>query len=271
MRIVLLLLCLFLSSLSWAGLWPDNIVWKTGQVIAVSQRESEPATVLFEFMTGSRYGHVGLVVVEDGIPWVYEETHPHIQKVSLEDFFSKISTNGKGEKEFTLLKPSVEFNAEENSKLKAFLTDHLEKQTPYNYSGTKNPGRLNCAEFIHEAFNSAEQPPVGSYQEARELNINTLNGTFKQLWGRKNMLETTPIMTPFSIVTSPWLQVEYSNLPYNRVMSDSELFHGWVGTKSYKKFKLHFPALQTDIGQAENELSKVPKATYPSQCGILFL
>jgi hypothetical protein len=266
----ILLFLIFLSPLKPLAQTWRRFNWETGQVLAVSQREREPSTVLFEFLTGSRYGHVGLVVMENNYPWVYEATHPTIQKVSLEEFFEKVTLNDKGEKEFTLLKPFMSLESSEEEALKAFVNKHFDARTQYNYAGTKTPGRLNCAEFVHEAFRSAGIKMVGSYEEARHLNLESLQGKIMALWGKDHIKESSLIMSPFSIVTSPWMEVVSSNLPHHKVLSDRELYLDWVRTESFEKFKARFPAVGHSLDNISGSLSQRPQARYPQQCGELF-
>lgn len=270
MKLVLSLV-IFFAPLAMGSPWPKNISWQTGQVIAVSQREAEPATVLFEFLTGSRYGHVGLIIVEEGRPVVYEATHPFVRKADLGEFFEKIAVNKEGLKEFTLLTPGSALTEEEEQLLKRFAHNHVSNKTPYNYSGVKNPGKLNCAQFVHEAYQSAGLPPLGEYQEARNFNWNTLKGKLKKLFGPSSLKAGSSILSPLSVVASPWMKVTYSTLPHDRLLSERDMYKEWKGTLSFRKFLERFSLKAGDLELQDLDLSAAPYGRYPYQCGGLFL
>jgi hypothetical protein len=271
MKIFQLMLFYFLIFLNLSSAQAPQLAWKTGQVIAISQREAEPATMIFEFVTGSRYGHVGLVVVEEGIPWVFEATHPEVKKTSLEDFFQTVAINQNGEKEFTILEPMRTLSTNEELTIKSFAKQHVNLRTKYNYSGVKNAGKLNCSEFIHEAYKTIGQSQVGAYQPARELNLNSLNGLIKKLWGKRTIPRESQILSPFSIVKSPSLRVVQSTLSFERVLSDRELYLQWVNSVSFQKFKERFMLTDLDLLAMERELSSTPQAKVPLYCGMNFL
>jgi hypothetical protein len=245
---------------------PAEIVWKTGQVLAVSQREAEPSTVIFEFVTGSRYGHVGLVIIEDGKPVVYEATHPNVKKTSLDDFFSRVSVNSSNQREFTLLEPAMDLDPLEEANLKKFVHKHVSDKTPYNYNGVRTTGRLNCSEFVHDSFKAAGLPQLGHPQEARELNFGALGGRLKKLMGKKTIAQDALIISPFSVVNSPWMNRTYSTLPYQRVLSDKELYEEWKSSPSYKNFLDRFSITEDFFQDIEKDLSKTPSARAPLSC-----
>src|SRR5688572_14683619 len=118
MRYLMLVLLFCLTTFGlYAQTILENFQWQTGQVLAVSQRETELATAVFEFMTGSRYGHVGMIVVEEGETWVYEATHPRVRRVPLYDFLETVSLNARGERELTILAPEMDLSQEERGKI----------------------------------------------------------------------------------------------------------------------------------------------------------
>ena len=266
-----LLTLLFFILTSLAQDYPAEIIWKTGQILAVSQREAEPSTVIFEFVTGSRYGHVGLVIIEDGTPMVYEATHPHVKKVTLKDFFSKVSTNTSNQKEFTLLEPAMDLEPQEEFMLREYAQKQLDQKTPYNYNGARTPGRLNCSEFVHESFKAAGLPQLGYAQEARELNFEALGGRLKNLLGKKGIDPDALIISPYSVVNSPWMNRSYSTLPYQKVLSDKELYEGWKASQSYKNFLDRFSITEDYFQEIEKSLSSVPKAQAPQSCNFYFM
>ncbi len=264
---------LFLFIQLSCNLWSQvpDFPWSTGQILAVSQREAEPATMIFEFITGSRYGHVGLIIVEDNKPWVYEATHPHVKKTSLEDFFKTVSKNNFGSYEYTLLESSKNLTNIEKNKLQDFAQNQLNLKTKYNYSGVTTPGKLNCSEFVHQAFESAGITNVGSYQPMKDLNLDSLSGLIKKIWGNKILNPNSLILSPFSIVTNPNLSIKFSTLPARQILSDKALYEGWINTHSFVKFKERFMLEDDVFTTIEPKLSPLVKARYPIHCNANLL
>ena len=81
----------------------DKFQYQTGQIIAISETNYDASTFFFEAFTGSRYGHIGIIVVEDGEVVVYEANPPFTQKNSIEDFLKR-SRDEKGDFQATVLK-----------------------------------------------------------------------------------------------------------------------------------------------------------------------
>src|SRR5271170_7740521 len=67
---------------------PD-LPFQTGHVIAISEMNADPSTLLFEAATASRYGHMGIVAETPNGLMVYHSMPPGVQMTPLADFIGR--------------------------------------------------------------------------------------------------------------------------------------------------------------------------------------
>lgn len=225
----------FSISTAWAtpSFEHEKFNYETGQIIAVSETNYDASTFFFEAFTGSRYGHIGIVVVENGQVMVYESNPPHAQKTEIAAFLSR-SRDEKGNFQATVLKLVKPLTATESASLVKAAKEIVAKKVPYNFEQTMNDKSLNCSEFVFKVFNSIKRTDVGEIQTIADLNRNSFGGQLLQYW---EMLTDEPIdeeakyVSPASIVFAKSTEAVAANLPHDRIISDKEVFAGW-STKS---------------------------------------
>ena len=204
----------------------DGIKWVTGQIIAISEATLDPSTIFFEVATGSRYGHIGLVVVEDGVPYVYHANPPLAQRSSVKAFLG--SANLRREKPLaTVLEPTQALSEAEQKLLVEEAKRLVSAGTDYNFSMVMNPSSLNCSEFIYQVFSTAGRDKIGAVETVAQQNISAYSGKLLALFDKVGRSKTdlkAKVITPASIVRSPSLKVLTTTLPTDRVYSDAELY-----------------------------------------------
>jgi len=131
-----------------------------GAVLAELRSHVRTGTLLFsqgdcvaiKVFSGSRYTHVGAVVVEDGQISVYDSMNgPGVRKQSLEDYVSFLVPS-----DVEVLQPARPMTREES----AAFTGHLNSQLgrPYrikHYTTGRRSDGLHCAEYITDALIAA--------------------------------------------------------------------------------------------------------------------
>lgn len=208
---------------------PKTFKYKTGQIIAISETNYDPTTFFFEAFTGSRFGHIGIVVVEDGEVMVYEGNPPYAQKNTINDFLAR-SVNDEGEYQATVLGVYPRLKYAQRKKLVATVKEFVDKKVPYNFGQTMTEGALNCSEFVHAAFKSVYRTTIGEPQTINELNRNSFSGELLNYWEMltgAHVDESAKYLSPASIVFSKNTLVIASNLPYDKILSDKEVLKAW--------------------------------------------
>ncbi len=264
-------LCISLQSFATD---PSTVKWKSGQVIGVSEVNSDPTTIIFELGTGSRYGHVGVVYVEGPAVqgdlnnvFVYEASPPNVQKTKLTDFLQRASTDSKSKPEFTLIELKKELTSDEVKKLNGFMEEAIKKKVPYNFSMEINPNTYNCSEFVMRSFESAGIK-VGEIEKFSDQNINALQGQLMNIYnGAKD--PNMKVITPVSVMNSNGFQAVAADLPLGKIISEKEVADAWThaGAMGGVIDALGLPSsMQEQIAQLA---SSEPYRAFPSSWGKL--
>ena len=230
------------SALERAGLADHQ--WKTGQVVAISELIHDSSTFFFEAATGSRFGHIGVIVVNDGKASIYH-SDPLLKGAgvdAIENFIAR-SEDLSGKFNYTILEAQLDEAAAKQIAKRAALI--VKKKVPYNFDQVylDDGSKLNCSEFVYRVLDGR----VGEIQTVGEaINVGALNGGLVKL-GEMTGGGPTPkpsdrIVTPLSIVKSPALKVIKSTLPFAKPLSDSEIFAAWDEAGGFKAMVAGFAA-----------------------------
>ena len=263
---ILLLLVIFntnsvFAATSFPGL--ETITWKTGQVIGVSEMKSDPSTFLFEAGTGSRYGHVGLVVVEPDGVFVYEETPPNAQKSKIADFLARTATSTDGKLEATVIEPTLELNPADQEKLIATINEIIQKKTPYNFKIAMNADSMNCSEFVYHAFQSIGRN-VGEIEPFSAMNIHAFQGMLMRFLGTGDGLNAqSKIVTPLSVIQSSSMRVVQANLPVDQILSEATILSAWTTEGGLDEFVQMIGLPTSIIEQLKTSASTQPYRPFP--------
>ena len=93
-----------------------------------------------------------------------------------------------------------------------------------------NESALNCSEFVYKSFVKINRLGVGEVQTINDLNRDSFDGQLMKYW---EMLTGGPVdenskfLSPASIVLASSTEAIAANLPYDRILSDKEVFEGW--------------------------------------------
>jgi len=220
-----------LAQQSYPGL--EDVTWETGQVIGISEMKSDPSTFIFEAGTGSRYGHVGIIAIEDTKVFVYESTPPVAQRTLLSTFLSKTNKNSDGILEATIIAPIVPLRSQESLKLIRAMKKAVKKEVPYNFSVIINDESMNCSEFVYKMFQNIKIT-IGEIETFSQMNINGFQGQLINFFGANNNISPqSKIITPVSVINSPTFKVVKANLPVNKLISEFEIFNSWKNQNGF--------------------------------------
>lgn len=270
----LLLLCLIANfGRVWAGEVPKfdakSFTFQTGQIIAISEMNSDPSTVFFEAGTGSRFGHIGIMAKQGRKIFVYEANPPQVQRTPLEDFIARSLVNKN--KMVTVVELVQPLTKEEGAKLIEHMHREVANETPYNFSMVVNPDSVNCSEFVMKAFKAIGRNGVGEIETVSEMNLNSMGGALAALWERSGPLPkpTQKVISPVSIVNSKQVRVLASNLPVDKLLSDFEILSAWIdggGIESLANLlEIDGDELMAQAKMALEMASKVPYRAYPKK------
>lgn len=240
MKKLVFLLFVFLTTTVFAvkAYDPYNFDYKTGQIIITSETEYDSSTLFFELATGSRFGHVGIVYMEDGEPWIYE-SNPGIetdgaQYTTLEEFIERSNYNGNYQ---AIIMEVAKLTTAQQEVLKVELDKMVAEKIPYNYNQVyiEEQKARNCSEFIYSAYKRIGIEGIGYKMKLTDLNKDSLSGQLLKFWGEelKDHYEFVP---PISIVASRKTTILASNVPHNKVLSDTEILEAWDNTSGLTDF-----------------------------------
>lgn len=203
--------------------------WQTGDVIAVSELFYDWSTFFFEAATGSRFGHVGIVSVENNRVYVFEENDPQAQKTDIGVFLGRAGKDPVSNKALVaILRPKQSLSEEESKRLTTAGEQLVLRQIPYNQTQMMNSESLNCSEFVRVVYAYAGRE-VGKIEEIGTLNLKAFNGWLLSAWqwGAGKVNPKSLVVSPMSVVLSPSLYVVYSTVPTRTYLSDREIYNQW--------------------------------------------
>ncbi|MAF91647.1 MAG: YiiX/YebB-like N1pC/P60 family cysteine hydrolase [Bdellovibrionota bacterium] len=265
--IFMLCLIVLFAKLSKAQVEMDKFISQaeTGQVIAISQANYDGSTFFFEAITGSRFGHIGVVVVEQAKKhgmadkvFVYHGTPPYAQKWSLKHFLES-SMDDKGQVKANLLEMRKSLSKEQKNQLTKNLNQMIEQKIPYDFFHDPVDDRMmDCSEFVHKAFLKIGIQ-LGKTETLADLNHRSFQGLLLQnlseLLGEKIEMNHK-LITPFSIVLDSKLKKKVSSLGM-KVLSDQQILDQW-----YKSGAMASLIRNIIPGKYDQSVSEMEKKMY---------
>lgn len=119
-----------------------------------------------KLITHSKYSHVGMIVMLDGKPFVYEAVQP----VQVTPFEEWISRNKKSEYEVKRLKNAAElFTAEKTEALKTEMNKYIGKDYDGRFEWSDK--RMYCSEVIWKIYKRVFDLEIGKTQLMDELDF----------------------------------------------------------------------------------------------------
>lgn len=209
---------------------------KTGQIIGISETQFDPSTFFFEVATKTRFGHIGVVAVDDdGKPYVYHMTpEAGVIKGDLPGFLARASMKGDKANNIAIVQWKESLTSTESKKLIANADKLSKKNLPYNFQQAflanttiDSIKSLNCSEFVYILFKSIGRQ-VGKAVDFTKLNTGALNGTLKKLWitHYNPNAERSQYISPASIMLDDHVRKVMGNLPV-REIKELEILEAW--------------------------------------------
>ncbi len=237
---------------------------QTGDIIGISETLADPSTIFFESGTGSRYGHVGIIVKEklkesdhEESLLVYHANVPIVQKTSLKSFIGRSAkSNPKGL--FTIVRLKVPLSDDEKIKLVSEMTVSMFKPTLYNSSQVLNDETVNCSEFVYKSFQKIGRN-VGSIQKMKDLNLAAFNLKLINAYSYGEPTDCeAEVVTPLSVIRSETTELVYSSTPNENIKnySDFELLSIWTKEGSLDLLKQLTELPVEELGIPSESISK---------------
>ena len=211
--------------------WIRSVAWETGMIIGHSQLGIDPSSFVFEALTRSRYGHIGVIVC-DRMEGSCERSNPYVchiepggfKKTPLVDYLSTKVTGG------TTLYPELKLIKLRHDIPKDSLRRYFERRDisrlQYNYKFTPNPGTMYCSELVYSAFFTAVECSIGEFESIEALNLSLF-----ARWGIVFPIPRgTQVIIPASIMRSPLCEIVWEK-PHGVAdpIGDDDLIHCWGG------------------------------------------
>ena len=200
----------------------EVLQFQEGDIIGESEIDHSANTAFFEAATGTRFGHVAVVLKVENNWYVYEETPPKARVLELQKFLD----NSPGP--FAVIRKQEPLLAGQLRLVKEKAQDIVDREVPYNEFQTAHDGYLNCSEFARAVF-AAAGVNVGKIERIQDMNLATFHGYPWQLWQRihpETKLDDQ-VTSPASVMRSPGWQVVMGQLDPLKKHSDQELVKAW--------------------------------------------
>ena len=218
---------------------PYDFEYRTGQVLITSETEYDASTLFFELATGSRFGHVGVVVIRpDGELRVYE-SNPGIEEdgaqyTTVQEFVER--SNYKGNYQAIVMAPK-QLSKQQQQQLSRELDKMVAEKIPYNYNQVyvESQQARNCSEFVYSAYKRIGVEGIGYKMKLTDLHKESLSGQLIDFWGDE-LKDHYEFIPPLSIVASSKVKVLASNIPHDRILSDHEILSAWDETSGLTDF-----------------------------------
>lgn len=176
------------------------VEYQTGDVIFQSSKSGQGHAI--QLATGSKYSHVGLILMMKGEPVVFEAVQP-VKLTALEEFTSRgdghfVVTRLKGAD--TLLTDSVK------DLMHAQVNDHLGK--PYDIHFDWSDKKLYCSELVWKVYKTATGLEVGELKPLKEYDLShpIVKETMEARYG-DNIPWDEPMISPGAIYDSPMFEI----------------------------------------------------------------
>jgi len=202
MRIVLAWIIVCIPTMASAGLGGDaqDFVFQEGDIVFQESRSRQSAAI--RDATGSRYTHVGVVVMKRDVPYVLEAVQP-VRLIP----FKRWKTRGvdahvvvKRLKQDEILKaPTI------RRRMKAVGRAHLGKK--YDLLFAWDLSRIYCSELVYRVFLDGAGIHLGEVERFGDMDLSSprVRALIKRRMGQRLDLHE-PIITPVSIMEDRQLE-----------------------------------------------------------------
>ena len=159
--------CIFISFFILAGTIrataQDRQVLRDGDIIFIVNPSGQGKSI--QLATKSKYTHVGIFFIENGVPVVYHAVEP-VSRNTLREF---ISMSADGNYVVRRLKDQSMLTAGVVKKMREQAVSRL--GTHYDYAFDWDDEKLYCSEFVWKLYSNTLSISVGSPRALREFDL----------------------------------------------------------------------------------------------------
>ena len=205
MKKILFLLPITLLVLACTGQNPNKVELKTGDVIF--QDFSSGLSTPIKLITQSDYSHVGVVVMVNGEPKIYEAVQP----VRLADVDDWINRNTKGKYVVKRHKKADSlFTKEKITQIEAFYKKHLNKNYDIKFAWSDDD--MYCSELVWKMYKEVFDVEIGKQQLLEDLDAShpAVKAKLKELFGNDIPWKET-VVSPQSLYEYEQLTTVFKN------------------------------------------------------------
>ena len=215
---------------------PEKVRWQTGQIIGISEPLEDPSTFFFEIVTGSRFGHIGIVAVTSDDSKLVYHSDPKGKGAMVSPLgeFLERSLDQNQKHQATLVVPNELGSDQQRETLTDVLKRMVAKRIPYNKKQYMNDRSMNCSEFVYHAFLKIGIR-VGSIEGASAFNYGAFNGGLSKYWNPQ-IPDGARYISPSSIISNNSTRIIASNLPTDRILSEREILDSWQKNGGLRRF-----------------------------------
>lgn len=174
--------------------------YQTGDIIFQSSKTGQGHAI--QLATGSKYSHVGLILMVKGQPMVFEAVQP-VQLIDLEEF----TMRGDGHFVVTRLKGADTVLTDKvKEKMQAQLATHLNKSYDIHFDWSDE--KMYCSELVWKVYKVAAGLEVGELKPLKEYDLShpVVKETMEARYG-DNIPWDEPMISPGEIFESPLFEV----------------------------------------------------------------
>ncbi|SEJ13667.1 Permuted papain-like amidase enzyme, YaeF/YiiX, C92 family [Variovorax sp. OK212] len=173
---------------------------KDGDIVFHTSRSAQSVAV--QRATGSRYSHMGIVLLRNGKPYVFEAVQT-VRYTPLAQWAARGSGGHYVAKRLrnadTLLTPGAV------ARLRAGTSDF--EGRPYDLTFEWSDKRIYCSELVWKLYQRALGVRIGELQKIREFNLNdpAVRAKMRERYGDKVPMDE-PVISPVAMFDSPLLR-----------------------------------------------------------------
>ncbi|AGG31384.1 YiiX family permuted papain-like enzyme [Morganella morganii subsp. morganii] len=195
LRHCLLLLCFFTSAVyAWQP--------QQGDIIFHTSRSSQ--SIAIQKATGSVYSHMGIILLRDGKPYVYEAAKT-VRFTPLKQWIARGTGN-----HYVVKRLKNQLSA---SQQQALYREAIRYQSrPYDLTFSWDDERIYCSELVWKIYKNALNTEVGQLQTLREFDLSSpeVQAKMKERYGKAVPLDET-VISPVAMFDSPLLTTVYES------------------------------------------------------------
>ncbi|WEF30528.1 YiiX family permuted papain-like enzyme [Klebsiella aerogenes] len=170
---------------------------QTGDIIFQISRSSQSKAI--QLATHSDYSHIGMVVIRNQQPYVFEAVGP-VKHTPLKKFIAH-GEDGK----YIIRRISGGLSTQQQQKLIQTAKNYLGK--PYDFTFSWSDDRQYCSEVVWKVYNNALGMQIGKRQKLKEFDLQqpAVQAKLKERYGSKIPLNET-VISPQAMFDAPQLE-----------------------------------------------------------------